>query len=73
MRRKSHTTLTYTNLDVLGEYIRSDIVEDQEGVPITVDGQFIDITTCEPITDLYWDLWVRYSAPDYDLHVSLKV
>lgn len=42
---------------VKGEHIRSDLREDQPGVPIVIDGQFVDVETCEPITDLYWDFW----------------
>ncbi|KAB2578167.1 putative extracellular dioxygenase protein [Lasiodiplodia theobromae] len=42
---------------VLGELIREDITDDEPGVPVAIDGQFIDINTCEPITELYWDLW----------------
>ncbi|OMP85266.1 hypothetical protein BK809_0003936 [Diplodia seriata] len=42
---------------VLGELVREDIVDDEPGVPVSIEGQFIDINTCEPITDLYWDLW----------------
>ncbi|GAQ36353.1 hypothetical protein AtubIFM55763_004140 [Aspergillus tubingensis] len=42
---------------VPGEYIRSDVREDQSGVPVVIEGQFINVETCEPITDLYWDIW----------------
>lgn len=42
---------------VKGELIRYDISDGEEGVPIYLDGQFIDINTCEPINDLYWDVW----------------
>lgn len=37
--------------------IRSDIVEDQEGVPLYMDIQMIDTTTCEPVPDVYIDYW----------------
>lgn len=40
-----------------GEYIRKDIREDQEGVNVIIDGQFIDVNTCDPIPGLYWDIW----------------
>lgn len=49
--------LTYPNPDVLGEFIREDITEDEPGVPVTINGQFIDVNTCEPIPQLYWDMW----------------
>ncbi|KAJ3748020.1 Intradiol ring-cleavage dioxygenase [Lentinula detonsa] len=42
---------------VKGELIRSDVREDQSGVPITIEGQFVDVETCEPIVGLYWDIW----------------
>ena len=32
-----------------GEFIRKDIVEDQEGVPLYLDIQVIDTSTCEPV------------------------
>lgn len=37
---------------VKGEYIRSDISEDQAGVEVIWDLQFINTETCEPIEDL---------------------
>ncbi|KAL4933693.1 intradiol ring-cleavage dioxygenase [Aspergillus undulatus] len=42
---------------VKGELIRYDISDGEAGIPIYLDGQFIDINTCEPIQDLYWDVW----------------
>ncbi|KAL4919305.1 Intradiol ring-cleavage dioxygenase [Aspergillus aurantiobrunneus] len=42
---------------VKGELIRYDISDGEEGVPVYLEGQFIDINTCEPIKDLYWDVW----------------
>ncbi|KAJ7480633.1 aromatic compound dioxygenase [Mycena latifolia] len=42
---------------VTGEYMRWDIREDMEGVDTYVDVQLIDITTCEPVPDLYIDFW----------------
>ncbi|KAK3936345.1 extracellular dioxygenase [Diplogelasinospora grovesii] len=42
---------------VKGELIRSALREDQPGVPIVLDGQFIDVETCEPIQGLFWDIW----------------
>ena len=42
---------------VNGELIRKDVREDQEGVPLLLDVQIIDTTTCEPIPELYFDLW----------------
>lgn len=42
---------------VKGELIRSNLREGQAGVPIIFDAQFVDVDTCEPITDLYADIW----------------
>ncbi|TDZ74427.1 hypothetical protein CTRI78_v000810 [Colletotrichum trifolii] len=42
---------------VKGEHIRSDLRDAEPGVDVVLDGQFIDVKTCEPITDIYWDLW----------------
>ncbi|KAM0124931.1 hypothetical protein ACHAO1_010850 [Botrytis cinerea] len=43
--------------NVSGEHIRSNLRETQAGVPLVIDGQFLDSTACEPIQDLYWDIW----------------
>ncbi|PWY97304.1 aromatic compound dioxygenase, partial [Testicularia cyperi] len=40
-----------------GEYVRDDISEDQEGVELHMSVQFLDVNTCEPVTDLYWEAW----------------
>lgn len=44
---------------VPGEFIRPDLRESQPGVPIVIEGQFLDVTTCEPIEGIWWDLYVR--------------
>lgn len=36
-----------------GEYVRSNITEDQEGVPLTFEVQLIDTSTCSPLTNVY--------------------
>lgn len=35
---------------VLGEYVRSDITDDEPGVSVVADIQFIDVSTCEPLS-----------------------
>ncbi|KAL1595172.1 hypothetical protein SLS60_009860 [Paraconiothyrium brasiliense] len=40
-----------------GEWIRSNLVEDQEGVPTLIDYQVIDVDTCEPVTGVYLEMW----------------
>lgn len=42
---------------VPGELVRSDVSEGQDGVPIIFDIQFVDVSTCEGIEDLYADIW----------------
>lgn len=42
---------------VNSELVRKDVSDGQAGVPLIMDGQFIDINTCEPIENLYWDVW----------------
>lgn len=42
---------------VNGELIRSNIAEDQEGIPLVLDIQIIDTSTCEPVPAIYMDLW----------------
>lgn len=40
-----------------GELIRSDMSEDQAGVPLFVDIQLIDTSTCAPAPAIYVDAW----------------
>ncbi|KAJ5654742.1 hypothetical protein N7490_001745 [Penicillium lividum] len=42
---------------VKGELIRDDVRDAQASMPLILHGQFIDINTCEPIKDLWWDVW----------------
>jgi protocatechuate 3,4-dioxygenase beta subunit len=42
---------------VKGELNREDIVDDEPGVLNYMHAQFIDVSTCEPIPELYWDVW----------------
>lgn len=37
--------------------IREDVTEDQEGVPLHLDIQVIDVNTCEPVPSVYIELW----------------
>ena len=49
------TILSFFYLVVDGELIRSDITDDQEGVPLYADIELIDVNTCEPVTNVYMD------------------
>ncbi|KAL4890725.1 Intradiol ring-cleavage dioxygenase [Aspergillus ambiguus] len=40
-----------------GERVRSHIREGQPGVPVLLEQQYIDVETCQPIPDLYAELW----------------
>ncbi|TID19595.1 extracellular dioxygenase [Venturia nashicola] len=42
---------------VAGEYIRDDVTEDQEGIPLHIEFQIIDVNTCEPVPEFYLDYW----------------
>ncbi|KAI1811800.1 aromatic compound dioxygenase [Poronia punctata] len=48
-----------------GEFIRSNIVEDQEGIPVHLDLQFVDVNTCKPVPDALVDLWQANSTGVY--------
>lgn len=40
-----------------GELIRTNMVEDQEGVPLYLDVQLLDTSTCEPVPAVFVDFW----------------
>ncbi|KAJ6088532.1 hypothetical protein N7486_009793 [Penicillium sp. IBT 16267x] len=42
---------------VSGELIRENLVEGQSGVPLYMDIQVLDTNTCEPLPNIYMDLW----------------
>ncbi|CAI7565517.1 unnamed protein product [Penicillium viridicatum] len=42
---------------VTGELVRNNMAESQEGIPLYMDIQLIDTNTCEPIPEIYMDLW----------------
>ncbi|KAI1136018.1 aromatic compound dioxygenase [Hypoxylon sp. FL0543] len=42
---------------VAGELIRTDVTENQAGVPVHLDLQFIDINTCGAIPNMLIDIW----------------
>lgn len=59
------TDVTQGPYYVTGELIRDDIVEEQEGIPMTLDIQLIDTSTCEPVPALYVDIWHCNSTSVY--------
>lgn len=42
---------------VPGEYVRTNVREDQPGVPVVIEAQFLDVETCEPLHGVWWDYW----------------
>lgn len=40
-----------------GEYIRENITEEQEGIDTVLDYQVIDVDTCEPVPNVYLEMW----------------
>ncbi|KAH9896332.1 Intradiol ring-cleavage dioxygenase [Xylariomycetidae sp. FL2044] len=50
---------------VAGELIRSDNTDDEPGVPLHLDLQFVDINTCEPIPSMLIDIWACNSTGVY--------
>jgi protocatechuate 3,4-dioxygenase beta subunit len=42
---------------VSGESIRQELAESQEGVDLLLDYQLINVDTCEPIPNLYLEIW----------------
>jgi protocatechuate 3,4-dioxygenase beta subunit len=42
---------------VSGEYVRENIIEDQEGVELILDTQVIDMATCDPVPDAMIEIW----------------
>jgi protocatechuate 3,4-dioxygenase beta subunit len=50
---------------ILGEDVRSELVEDQQGVPLHLDIQLIDVDTCEPIEGTFIEMWNANSTGVY--------
>lgn len=43
-----------------GEAIRSQLIDDQVGVPVYLDIQVIDVDTCEPLKDTFLEMWSKW-------------
>ncbi|KAH7116356.1 Intradiol ring-cleavage dioxygenase [Dactylonectria macrodidyma] len=63
-------TVTQGPYYVAGEYVREDLVEEQEGLDIILDYQVIDVNTCEPVPDVYLEIWHCNSTGVYSGIVS---
>jgi hypothetical protein len=46
-----------TNLDVAGEFIRSDVRDGQAGVKLVLDTQVLDYKTCQPVKGALLEIW----------------
>ncbi|KAK6359220.1 hypothetical protein TWF696_000384 [Orbilia brochopaga] len=55
---------------VSGEYVRSDITDDQAGVELYLDIQVIDTNTCKPVSSAYFDAWHTNATGVYSGIVS---
>ncbi|KAK4238229.1 Intradiol ring-cleavage dioxygenase [Achaetomium macrosporum] len=42
---------------VAGEYVRENVVESQPGVSLLLDYQVIDVATCDPVPNVYLEIW----------------
>jgi protocatechuate 3,4-dioxygenase beta subunit len=51
--------------NIHGELIRSNITETQAGVPVHLEFQFIDYTTCEGVEDMMLDVWAANATGVY--------
>lgn len=40
-----------------GEFIRPNIIDGQDGNPMILDYQVVDVDTCEPVPDVYLEIW----------------
>lgn len=49
-------------LDILGEDIRTEIVEGQAGIPLHLDIQVIDVETCKPIPNTFIEMWSKFPS-----------
>ena len=50
---------------VTGEMIRSHVAEQQDGVPLWLDVQFVDVNNCQPIPGVAVDLWHANATGSY--------
>lgn len=51
--------------NVHGELIRSNITETQEGVPVHLEFQFVDCSTCEGVENMMLDVWAANATGVY--------
>ncbi|KAH8832030.1 aromatic compound dioxygenase [Flagelloscypha sp. PMI_526] len=52
------------------ELIRFDVRQGQEGIPLWLDYELIDVSTCEPVSDVWVDFWHANSTGVYSAIVA---
>lgn len=57
---------------VAGEYIRSDVTEGHEGVALHLELQVLDVTTCEPVSGAYTEIWSELYTEHHKLSQQHK-
>lgn len=55
---------------VSGELLRQDVTEGQQGVPLHLEMQFVDVNTCEPVPDLLIDIWAVRIFPTNNIFLA---
>lgn len=45
-----------------GEFVRKNLVETQPGIQMTVDFQVLDVETCEPVSDVFLEIWSKFTG-----------
>ncbi|KAG7285876.1 hypothetical protein NEMBOFW57_008170 [Staphylotrichum longicolle] len=67
---QDRTRLISISAVVDGEGIRSQLIDDQAGVPVYLDIQVIDVNTCEPLQDTFLEMWNANSTGIYSGAIS---
>lgn len=63
--------ITIGPYDIHGELIRSNITDGQAGVPIHLEFQFVDYSTCAGVEDLMLEVWAANATGVYSgVHIS---
>ncbi|QRW15659.1 intradiol ring-cleavage dioxygenase [Rhizoctonia solani] len=58
---------------VNNEYLRQDISEDQDGVPLVLDIGVIDVTTCQPLDQALVEIWHCNATGQYSGFTSAQL
>jgi protocatechuate 3,4-dioxygenase beta subunit len=49
--------ITANLLDIGGEFVRQNVVDGQKGVPLYLDVQLYDTSSCDPLKDVHFEIW----------------